>query len=313
MSTGFEVRPISKDLPFGVVVSGLRQEDLGDPQTQEALRRHWIHDGVVVFRDLDGERAHVELSRVFGKLIGHPVQPQDPARREIFTIRHKPEDAFLTEVDGEVLGAWLPWHSDLVHVDSINHGGILRPLQLPTRGGETGFLDKISTYDAMPQRLKDKIEGRDIYYRFDRNPDNQIFGRTAKTRLMRLHAEARGYGDRKFPLVLHPMTYTQAETGRKMLNVSPWHSLGIAGLPKDEGDALLHEVMEYAIDPRFSYHHHWQMGEMVLWDNWRVLHSAAGCPPEEARWMERTTIEGDYGKGRLADGESIDDSMRIEV
>jgi taurine dioxygenase len=41
---------------------------------------------------------------------------------------------------------------------------------------------------------------------------------------------------------------------------------------------------------------------MVLWDNWRMLHSAEGVDPQATRWMRRTTIGGDYALGRkLAD------------
>ena len=38
---------------------------------------------------------------------------------------------------------------------------------------------------------------------------------------------------------------------------------------------------------------------MVIWDNWRCLHSVSGMSPEHTRCMHRTTIEGDYGLGRF--------------
>jgi taurine dioxygenase len=39
---------------------------------------------------------------------------------------------------------------------------------------------------------------------------------------------------------------------------------------------------------------------MVMWDNRALIHLAAGCPPEMARTMYRTTIKGDapLGVGR---------------
>ena len=40
---------------------------------------------------------------------------------------------------------------------------------------------------------------------------------------------------------------------------------------------------------------------MILWDNWRVLHSATGIPEDETRVMYRTTISGDYAQGRKLD------------
>ena len=51
------------------------------------------------------------------------------------------------------------------------------------------------------------------------------------------------------------------------------------------------------------YFHTWNATDMVIWDNWRVLHSVSGSPPESGRCMHRTTIAGDYGLGRF---ETID-------
>ena len=38
---------------------------------------------------------------------------------------------------------------------------------------------------------------------------------------------------------------------------------------------------------------------MVLWDNWRMLHCVIPGPVDEIREVERTTIQGDYGMGRV--------------
>jgi taurine dioxygenase len=47
------------------------------------------------------------------------------------------------------------------------------------------------------------------------------------------------------------------------------------------------------------YFHAWKPTDMVIWDNWRVLHEACGCHPDEDRVVHRTTIKGDYGLGRF--------------
>ena len=50
-------------------------------------------------------------------------------------------------------------------------------------------------------------------------------------------------------------------------------------------------------DKAVPYIHHWKPRDMVIWDNWRVLHSVNGCDPHYPRRMHRTTIKGDYGLG----------------
>ena len=76
---------------------------------------------------------------------------------------------------------------------------------------------------------------------------------------------------------------------------------GIEGREDADGDALLaavcDEIVEAAKD--LSYFHSWQPTDMVIWDNWRVLHSVSGMAPEHTRCMHRTTIAGDYGLGRF--------------
>ena len=86
-----------------------------------------------------------------------------------------------------------------------------------------------------------------------------------------------------------------------MLHVSPWMAKGIEGREDADGDALLaavcDEIVEAAKD--LSYFHRWQPTDMVIWDNWRCLHSVSGMAPEHTRCMHRTTIAGDYGLGRF--------------
>ncbi len=79
------------------------------------------------------------------------------------------------------------------------------------------------------------------------------------------------------------------------------HRVGIGARPDDEAFELLHEVCDEIVEKAetLSYFHQWQPTDMVIWDNWRVLHRVSGSPPEHARCMHRTTIEGDYGLGRF--------------
>ena len=80
-----------------------------------------------------------------------------------------------------------------------------------------------------------------------------------------------------------------------------------------EGDALLAEVVDHIVHVAERYMHCWKSDDMVLWDNWRMLHSATGSPADEERWMERTTIAGDYGLGRTEKDAVLDGRDYISV
>lgn len=300
----FQVRPLQDGLAYGAIVSGFDPVALSDPAFRSALLELWTWEGVLVFEGLYGEDTQLELSQIFGRCIVHPArETNEGAPPGLINVKFDPADGWLVSVDGETRGQFLPWHSDLVYVDRINHGGILRPIQLPTHLGETGFTDKITAYSLLPPALRKRIETLHVRYQYDLNLEHQRFGRRHNVNIIR-------YSDlvsrqlarhHEYPTVLHPMVFTQAETGRKVLNASPWFAVGIHELPGAEGDDLLEEVLEYALDDSIIYYHHWKMSQMVLWDNWRTLHCAVGSPPDQIRFLRRTTIDGDYGLGRLED------------
>lgn len=302
--SAFEVSPLPGQDRYGAVVTGLSFEAIGAPQVRTQLHDLWIEKGVIVFRGVGGGLdAQLRLSEVYGEPEVHPMMAGTDIKTEhraLAPIEFDPEkDGNIYEVDGQVLGGYLPWHFDGAYVDRINHGGILRPEVLPGRGGDTRFIDQIAAYELLPADLKSKIEGLDVLYSYQPDLTKAKFGPRAD-RLVKMSELFRKGMDH--PSVqeraVHPMVYTQAETGRKILHVSPWFADGIEGMENEEGDALLREVISYVIRPELMYAHKWREGDMVLWDNWRMLHSAGGVPPEERRIMRRTTIVGDYGLGR---------------
>jgi taurine dioxygenase len=297
----FEVAPLEGNPAFGAQVIGLQPQSIAEATVRQALRALFTQKGVLVFRGVSGADFQIELSKCFGELMEHVTREARSARRELATAHYKPQEDSIWEVDGEQRGNWLPWHTDTFYKDQINRGGMLRPIVLPSHLGLTGFIDKVAAYEALPEDLKKRVEGLEVIYKFNFDYDKQKFATTRQVRPLRhspgvlsIHARAQD-----FPRVLHPIVFTHKELGRKAFNVSPSMAIGIKGMENEEGDALLREVIKYGVDERRAYYHTWRMDDMVLWDNWRVLHSATGGPADEVRWLERTTIAGDYGYGRM--------------
>src|SRR5690606_36505012 len=152
----------------------------------------------------------------------------------------------------------------------------------PPTGGETGFIDQIAAWSRLPEALRERIESLDVVYRPDFVQGNKKFGQRVRTVRMSALAQRIIARVASAPRVLHPMVYVQHETGRKVLNVSPWFALGIHGMENEEGDALLEEVVRHCEATDYAYVHRWQPDDMVLWDNWRMLHSAYGVAPGDA-------------------------------
>ena len=95
--------------------------------------------------------------------------------------------------------------------------------------------------------------------------------------------------------------------------MSPWMAEGIEGAETPAGDQLLETVCKEILAKITPYFHSWRPTDMVIWDNWRMLHSVSGHDPDEARVMHRTTIEGDYGLGHFEGNAQGDKILEMTV
>jgi taurine dioxygenase len=300
----FETAPLEGQDRYGAIVTGLAPEAIDDPEVRQSLLDLWTEKGLIVFRGIAGGLdTQVRLSEIYGEPEIHPMMEGTDIKTEhraLAPVEFDPEkDGNIYVVDGRELGGYLPWHFDGAYVDRINHGGILRPDVLPGEGGETGFLDQVAAWELLPERLKARIEGRSIVYSYQPDFTRAKFGSRAE-KLVRMSELFRTGAAHPSVQVraIHPAVYEQPRTGKKVLHISPWFADGIEGMENAEGDALLAEVIGHILNPQLMYFHSWRAGDMVLWDNWRMLHCSAGVPPGERRIMRRTTIVGDYGLGR---------------
>jgi alpha-ketoglutarate-dependent taurine dioxygenase len=305
--TSVTVRPIRDDLSFGARVSGVTLDLLEDPEVRDQLNAAFEERGLLIFEDVDPNPVmQVAISTVFGPLKDHPSSATPRAGGDdmvgVIEIRHEPNEGGVVELDGRRLSQWLPWHFDHCYNDQLNRAGVLRAVEIPPDGGMTGFVDGIALYAAVAPEVRDRIEGEKVIYAMDVILDNLRFGRPDTLVELETSPQANDvmaeFADR--PRAIHPAVWTR-RTGEKVLHVSPWMAKGIEGRDDAEADALLTEISDAIVEAAkgLSYFHRWEPTDMVIWDNWRILHSVSGSAPEHGRCMHRTTIAGDYGLGRF--------------
>ena len=301
------VRPISDGRSFGARVGGVTRDRLADEGVRVGINEAFEEHGLLIFEDVEPTpQMQLALSNVFGPLKDHPSQAVERAGGDdmlgVIELRHEPNGPGSVRLDGELLSQWLPWHFDHCYNDQLNRAGVLRSVETPPEGGLTGFVDGISLYDAISPDARSQIEGETVIYAMDVILGNLRFGRPDGLVDVEPHPSAvtvmTEYEGR--PRALHPAVWTRS-SGEKVLHVSPWMAQGLEGREGPEGDALLAEVCDEIVEAAkdLSYFHRWEPTDMVIWDNWRVLHSVSGMAPEYARCMHRTTIQGDYGLGQF--------------
>ncbi|MDG2002747.1 MAG: TauD/TfdA family dioxygenase [Novosphingobium sp.] len=317
--TGLEIQPLREGLRFGARVRGVTIDRLADAETHDQLVQLFEQAGVLVFEDVDASpELHVAVSNIAGPLKDHlqksVARVDQDALPGVIDMIAAPEEEAAIEIDGNRLACWLPWHFDHCYNNELNRGAALRALEVPPEGGLTGFADGISLYQALSPELRARIENCNVIYRMNVVMENFRFGRPEGFQVFGERPGVWAVMDEMedTPRAVHPAVWTRA-SGEKVLHVSPWMAEGIEGAEDEEGNALLNAVCQeiFAHEKDCAYFHSWKTNDIVLWDNWRMLHGVSGHAPQYRRRLQRTTIKGDYGLGRFEDGGS--DSRLAEV
>lgn len=156
---------------FACRVKGIDLErDISDDDRALILKA-WVEAGVLVFPGLGKSNdALFRLSRCFGDLEIAPTKnllsnenpylldlSYDPAKNSTLSD-------FYIELNGEPRTGYLGWHWDMSYTPGTVRGAVLRMLEAPDRGGETGFIDGAEAYDRLPHALKQKLEGLEVVY-----------------------------------------------------------------------------------------------------------------------------------------------------
>lgn len=305
-----KVRPLEDQLPFGLRISDLTREALGDKALRDEIDALFVQHGMIVFEDVEqSDEMQLAISSCFGPLKEHPVKAVKRVDTDrlpgVVEISTPANSGGVVEIDGKQVSHWLPWHFDHCYNDELNRAGVLRSVKRVDEGGITGFMDGIALYKRFPRDLRERIEGKEVLYWLTTQYDQLRFGRPEGYRMVRPKPSSPEFKMQADAMsrAIHPAVWTRP-TGEKALHVSVYMADGIVGMENAEGDALLEEVCQQInrLARGCSYHHKWRPGDMLIWDNLRMLHAVSGNRPEDDRVMYRTTIKGDYGHGRWEEG-----------
>lgn len=269
---------------MGAEVSGV---DLATPlpdatfgEIREALHRHHV----LVFRGqiLDARRFHAFAGR-FG-----PPEPH------VLDQHHHPEIPdilILSNVikDGRPLGladGGTYWHSDYSYLTIPARATVLYSIQVPEVGGDTLFADQEQAYEDLPASTKKRIDGLVTLNVYGNRDDLDLASRTSAPPPTEEQKERRGA-----TLIRHPLVRRHPYSGRKALYSVSGTSFAIEGMSDDEGLALLRELAAHSTQPKYRYSVKYGVGDVVVWDNASVLHSATLTDPSHPRTLYRVTTK----------------------
>lgn len=310
MSGGIEFVELREGLSFGARVRGVTRNRLEDADARAAIKAAFEEKGLLLFEDVEqSSQMQLSISQALGPLKDHPVAAVQRAEADlapgVIDIANDPEDQVVIELEGKELASWLPWHFDHAYNNELNRAGVLRPIVVAPEGGLTGFADGADLYANLPADLRERLNDAEVLYHLGTLVLNMRFGRPDTLKAVRNSSQGVKVEEeaKKIPRAVHPAVWTRAD-GLKVLHVGLLHAVGIKGQEDEAGDALLAAVCDQIVQNRQAYFHKWELGQMLTWDNWRILHCVTGCDPSIPRRMHRTTISGDYGLGSFEDASS---------
>ncbi len=263
---------------IGVQVRGVDVKKLDDAGFAP-IYQAWLDYNILVVPDQDLTiDDFLAYSRRFGRIEPHPAKstrhPDYPEITMLGVNKFGPDGKLIEAVYRRGAEGW---HTDGAYDDVPFKATQLYGVAIPSQGGNTLFSDMYAAYDALPERLKTRLEGRRGGFVYG--------GRYGQTAL--LNPE-----DRNKPPAMHLLFPTHPETGRRSLYFDPGKILFIEGLEKHESDDLIADLEGRMIQPDAEFHHQWRVGDIVIWDNRCSVHKAAGdYPPEEDRIHWRVSIK----------------------
>ncbi|HKE39521.1 MAG TPA: TauD/TfdA family dioxygenase [Casimicrobiaceae bacterium] len=246
------------------------------------LERAFLRGQVLVLRNQQlTPHQYVDFARRFGQPEPHVIDqfhhPNDP---NILILSNR-------RSDGAAVGladAGTYFHTDYSYLQVPARATMLYSLEVPKHGGNTLFANQYDAYDGLSAAIKERIAPLIAIHHYGNRKVDDEMSRIAASPLT---AEQKA----KMPLITHPLVRPHPVTGRKALYAVSGSSYGIVGIPEDEAVGLLDELAAHATQVRYQLDYAYRVGDVVIWDNASLLHSATLTDPDDPRTLWRITVK----------------------
>ena len=263
--TGAEVRGVDLRKPL-------------DATTHAALNEAFVNHHVLVIRDQEFTPEDFKTAaQVFGKLQQHDKKAHHvPGHPDVYYVSN---DEFL---NGKRVIPGETFHTDHSNHQAPPKATTLFAVQLPSRGGDTQYVNMHLAYDELPAAMKQRIDGLKAVHVYLSKYSPRQLGPIDEASVQALP-----------PPGVHPLVHTHRDNGRRALYLNPVRIEAIEGMEDREALSLVDELMQHATQKRYEYRHQWKPGDMVIWDNRSVMHQAnPDYDMAERRYLYRLMLQG---------------------
>ena len=288
-------------LHIGAEIRGVDLTKSLPPDQLRDVRAAFLKWKVVFFRDQHLDHAqHVALARQFGEpTIGHAVFGYVDGHPEIYSVaknRTANENREAMPVT-----PWSGWHADITAAVNPPAASILRGVTIPPYGGDTFWTNLVAAYSGLSPTMRGFVDGLRGIHAFvprETTGTRSEYNERVKGRVLRSE---------------HPLVTVHAETGERVLYVSPSFLKSVVGLTPRESQKILEILWEHVTRPEYTVRFKWNAGDIAFWDNRSTVHLAPRDIFESDfdRQLYRVTLVGkplvgtDGSLSRSIEGEPI--------
>ncbi len=247
--------------PFGMAVSGLQIKDIpcASPQFTD-LTRLVATSRVVVFRGQALDDADfVQFLNGFGDLTF--TDGETP-------VLGAPDLNVVTNI-GRTTPARSSFHTDTSYVAKPPAFSALRPVLLPSSGGDTLFTDQVRAAARLPEKARRFLMGRTVLHGAA-GLDGQE--QTTRQPLLRRH-----------PVTDEVSLYLST---RKRCTE-------LQGVDAPTSERIIAALYRHSTRASAQYRHEWKPGDVLMWDNRVSMHKADHDNLTQNRLLHRGMVSGE--------------------
>lgn len=266
--------------PFGAIVENIDlATDQSDATVRELIAALHEHQILAIRGQTLSDPDYVRFGYQWGKPIDFMMMSH---KREDHPEMIRISNAAATPVryrDGA-----MHWHADSTYEEVPAAVTMLYCKAAPKVGGETLIASSALAYDALDDETKALIDDKTGLHCLGGSPA------MPGEKIPFVPEETAARGIQKHPLVVRHLV-----TGRKALCVSGT-AYSVEGMDRDEGRALIDRLRRHIVSPSFRTSYKAEPGDILLWDNYQVLHSSTPIEysdePDKFRLLYRISTKG---------------------
>lgn len=267
-----EVRPIPGPVGAEVFCGDVRKLDA---EAIVEIQQAWLDHLALVFH---GQKLNDDELTEFARIFGAPEKAPPPA--DVMKARGRDNEyiAVISNVveNGVAIGSLgndeAVWHTDMSYNSTPPAASLLHALEVSAAGGETGISNMYQALAELPEDLVKQVAGLTIYNDGSYNSAGQ----------KRPNTESAS----------HPIIRTHPDTGLNALYLGRRPRARINELSPEESEKLLNRLWTHATQEKFSWHHSWKVGDILIWDNRCTMHHRNAFDSSERRIMHRAQTKG---------------------